>query len=81
MPHPLLDKVAKVTGLDRDELEKRWEDAKKIAKEEYDTEDNWEIITGIFKHSLGKENNDKLEWVTQWKKNEMLSYDEFMLLK
>ena len=81
MPHAIIDKVAKITGLDKKEVEKRWEDAKNRAKDQYgdDEEKNWALITGIFKHSLGKEYNDKLDWVTKWKRNEsIMSFNEFL---
>ena len=70
MPNNIVNKVVEVCGMPLDEVEKRWTQAEEIVVKQYGKKNkrNFEIITGIFKHSLGKECVNKLGWETQWKK-------------
>ena len=66
MPHPYLDKVAKVCGKDKDELEKLWSKAEEIAKKEYNVSKDdggryYGVVMGIFKKMLGKDCLSKLD--------------------
>lgn len=62
MPNQALISIAKTLGKDINVLEDLWTQAKKIAKEEYNTEDNYQIIMGIFKKSLGTTAIQKIGW-------------------
>ncbi|MDD5152013.1 MAG: hypothetical protein PHC28_16290 [Flavobacterium sp.] len=66
MPNSIIKKVSDVLDKPVDEIEKLWDKAKEMAKNDYDSANNYEIIMGIFKHSLGKEANMKLGWDTNW---------------
>lgn len=70
MPNPMLDKVSSTCKIDRDRVEELWNKAQIIAKKQYGKENkkNFELISAIFKHSLGKECINKLHWDVSWKK-------------
>lgn len=61
MPNNIINYVAVKTNRKVKEIEDLWDKAKDIAKEEYDKED-YDIIMGIFKKSLGKDDLEKLNW-------------------
>jgi hypothetical protein len=67
MPNPIIQKVSNNCGISVDKAEDLWEKAVEIARKQYNTKTNFAIITSIFKHSLGKECNNKLGWNTNWK--------------
>ena len=62
MPSPYLQKLSKEKNIPIKELEKKWDEAKKLAKDE-DHEGEWDYVTAIFK-KLAKveESYVKEEW-------------------
>jgi hypothetical protein len=58
MPNNIVVGLAKKSGKSEEEVEKLWDQAKKIAKKEYpdvevDSDKYWKLCTGITKKSLG----------------------------
>ena len=62
----IIDKVVGVCNLSLKEVEKKWEDAKKIVKKEYSINSKskrfYPLTVGVFKKSLGYKNLKKLGW-------------------
>jgi hypothetical protein len=69
MPNSIITKVSSICELPVEELEARWKKAEEITEKQYGLKNkfNYQLITSIFKHSLGKECNSKMGWNTNWK--------------
>lgn len=53
MPTPLIESVAKKQGKSIEEIEGKWEEAKKAAEEQGHKED-WAYVVSIFKNMTGQ---------------------------
>lgn len=80
MPNPMLDKVSSTCKIDRDRVEELWNKAQKIAKKQYKSKE-FELVTAIFKHSLGKECINKLKWDVSWKKKPIIEAVDELIKK
>lgn len=68
MPTDMMKKVSNKCDYSMDELEEKWDEAKKQA-EKQDQQDNYGYITSIFKNMLDKECLEKLGWKNEGEEN------------
>lgn len=64
MPTPYIQKLSKERGISVAKLEKKWDEAKKIAEEEYGNvldDKFYAIVTSIFKRMVGEKTESKFK--------------------
>jgi hypothetical protein len=68
MPNSIINKVSSICDIPIEQVEELWKKAENIVINQYGKKNskNYQLITSVFKHSVGKECNAKLNWKTNW---------------
>lgn len=64
MPANVVKSVSSKCGMSKEDAEKIWKDAKKVAADE-DQKEEYDYIMGIFKKMVGKECATKMGWTNE----------------